>query len=130
MSGLSAVSGSWNTMAMSLPRILRSRESAAVTRFCPARRAGWNLTPDTFGQQPHEGGRRHGLAGAGLADQADPLAALHPQIEILDQDRGVGWTMSRPSTCSRAAASSALLMISALRSVSGQNGRADRRQAD
>ena len=80
--GLSAVIGSWNTMAMRSPRSRRSslgprvQNVPAVEQDLPAADLG------IVREQPHDRRDQRGLAAAALADQADDLAARHHEIDV------------------------------------------------
>ena len=90
MTGLSAVIGSWKIIAMRAQRSARSRAAPAAQQVLAleqhARRrpAGWP------GQQPHDRLRGHRLARAGLADEAEDLAAAAPEADPLDRVTPVG----------------------------------------
>ena len=83
--GLSEVIGSWKIMAISPPRTrrisrsLKRREVAARepdrSRRCSAPR---------LGQEAHDRQRRHRLAGAGLAGDAQRLAAARIEEDVVD----------------------------------------------
>ena len=87
LSGSSAVIGSWNTIPMSLAadgahlalglvRADRRRRARCVpVGAAPAR------------QQPHDRQRRHRLAGAGFADDAEDLAGLDAEVDAVEDRR-------------------------------------------
>ena len=86
--GLSAVIGSWNTMAMSLPRnASRSRSVAQQVAAIEAQLVG----ADAAGRidQPHQRKAGDRFSRARLADQAHDLAAPHAQVHARTACRGV-----------------------------------------
>ena len=100
--GLSAVIGSWNTMAMRSPRSRRSSPGARVrtsrpsNRICPPRISALSasslMTAETRVVLPQP-----------LADQAHDLAARHHQIDLAQRwtrPRGVWKSTDRPRTSS------------------------------
>ncbi len=82
-SGLSAVIGSWKIIAMPAPRTLRISASSMLREVAPLEHDAAAVDLDAAGQQPHDGVRRHRLAGAGLADQADDLVRVRATASYL-----------------------------------------------
>src|ERR1700756_5034043 len=80
--GLSDRAGSWNTMAMSLPRCLRSCASDRPIISLPRSRAE-PADRGALGEQAHDGAAPDGLARAGLADDGKGPACLDPVTDAV-----------------------------------------------
>ena len=82
--GLSDVIGSWKTNATWRPRIRRICRGDAVSRSMPSKRA---LPVDLRRrrQQPHEAHQADALPAAGLADDAEHLALVERERQVVDR---------------------------------------------
>ena len=83
--GLSEVIGSWKIIDILLPRSLRrsSADSVSTSRSAEQHRLGLDLARRAR-HQAHDRERRHALAAAGFADQADGAAARHAEADAVD----------------------------------------------
>ncbi len=81
MVGFREVSGSWKIMPTLVPRSLRFSFSGSLRQVLAVEddRAGGDLA--ALGKQTHEGQGGHGLAGAGLAHDAQGFARVHVQVD-------------------------------------------------
>ena len=82
--GFSDVIGSWKIIAMSPPRISRSRFCDSFNRSSPLKSAS-PLGIRALGHQPEDGQHRDALARARLADDAEHLARLEVVGHIRDR---------------------------------------------
>ena len=82
--GLSEDIGSWNTIAMSRPRMSRIWSFDSVRRSVPSNRIEPETSHPRLGQQSHDRERRDALAAAGLADDADRLARVDGERDAVD----------------------------------------------
>ena len=84
--GLSEVSGSWNTIATRRPQICSLTDRGAERRSTPSRTA----LPAHLGLRggdAHQRADQHGLARAGLTDQPQRLAVTECQVDPLEDPR-------------------------------------------
>jgi hypothetical protein len=91
MTGFSAVIGSWKTIAMRAPRSLAEagrRGSHQLLALQPDRAGRQGEL--ALGEQAHDRGGGDGLAGAGLAHDAQGLAAGDREVDALDGVGAVG----------------------------------------
>ncbi len=86
--GLSEVIGSWKIMAMRLPRMSRISASLSASEIdaLEADAAG-NGAAEPVRQQAQHGERRHALAAAGFADDAQRLAGTDRERHAVDGAR-------------------------------------------
>ena len=84
ITGLSEVIGSWNTMAISRPRTARMSRSLRPPRSRPSKCTVPAVTSRRIGQEPHQRQRRHALAAAEFADDAQRLARLDDEANAAD----------------------------------------------
>ena len=90
--GFSVISGSWKIIAMRSPRSWRICSSLYLRRSWPLKRTSPSTTSPGIDQaQQREAG--HGLARAGLADQAHDFASAHGQVYAVDGRPGAGFGM-------------------------------------
>ena len=83
--GLSAVIGSWKMSAISAPRTCCISRSASGSRSRPLNRSRPVGDPARRLHQPHDRQRRHRLAAAGLADQAQRFARRDVEADVDDR---------------------------------------------
>ena len=88
--GFSDVIGSWKIIAASLPRTWRSSDFDRCSRSRPSSIAVPVIRTFFPRQETHQGQVRDGLAGARLADDAEHLAAVDGERDVVDRaDRTV-----------------------------------------
>ena len=85
ISGFSDRDASWKTMPTAVPRIRSVRSTPGATTTSPASSTVPDSTRDVAFEQPDDGAGEGGLAAAGLADDADDLAAADLQVDAVEQ---------------------------------------------
>ncbi len=90
ISGLSAVIGSWNTIAILRPRSVLQRRGVERQQVLALERDLAGTGADTLRQQPHQRMRAQRFARAGFADHAEDLARMQIERHVLHRMRALG----------------------------------------